>query len=133
MTIPLNFTINTGWVYINHKTSTLYQHRKKLNPTEPYLFDIFPTEILTDIDVWVSSLEHYDKLKAVIKNMNTLSTPHSSTFLLIYGLPTTISASIVVGIMRDFTSGNISAYLIRTVNLVCAISYSGVIIQVLAS
>ena len=57
------------------KTSTLHHHWKQLKPTEASLFDILPTEILTDIDIWVSGLKHHDKLKAVVTKMNSLSNP----------------------------------------------------------
>ena len=75
MTTPCNFAINTRWGHTNHKTITLQFHPKQLKPTEKCLFDIFPTDILTDIYIWVSGLEHCDKFKAVIKNMNTFPNP----------------------------------------------------------
>ena len=75
MTMPRNFAINKILGHTYHNTSTLHRHPKRLKPIETSLFNIFPTVILTDIDIWVSGLEHHDKFKAVIKNMNTLSNP----------------------------------------------------------
>ena len=75
MKTPRNFAINTRWGHTNQKTSTLHHHPKQLELTETYLFGIFPTCILTDIDIWVSGLKHLDKFKAVIKNTNNLYNP----------------------------------------------------------
>ena len=75
MTTPRNFAINTRLVHANHKTSTIHCHPKLLKPTKTYLFDLFPQYILTDIDIWVSCLEHCNKFKAVITNMNTMCNP----------------------------------------------------------
>ena len=75
MTKPLNFVISTRWGHANHKTSTLHFHPKLLKPTEKYLFNLLPQYILTDIDIWVSGLEHREKFKAVIPNMNTMCSP----------------------------------------------------------
>ena len=74
-TTPRNFVINTIWVNVYHNTSTPHWHPKWLKPTEISLFNILPTDILTDIDIWVSGLEHCDKFKAFIKNMNTMCNP----------------------------------------------------------
>ena len=56
MTTPPNFTKKIRWLHTNHKTSTLHRHTKLLKPTEASLFDILPTVVLTDIDIWVSGL-----------------------------------------------------------------------------
>ena len=45
---------------------------KQLKPTEAYLFDLFPQDILTDIDIWVYGIKHRDKSKSVITNINTM-------------------------------------------------------------
>ena len=66
MTTPRNFAKNTRWRYTDHKTSTLHRNTKQLYPTEEYLFNLFPTAILTDIDIWVSGIKHCDKFKVVV-------------------------------------------------------------------
>ena len=82
MTTPLYFAKNTGWGRANNKKcpssffaytlnthickNTLHRHPEKLKPTEASLFDLFPAVILTDIEIWVSVLEHCDKFKAVL-------------------------------------------------------------------
>ena len=70
-----NFLIHTRWGHSNLKKSTLNHHPKQLNPIETYLFDTFPRYILTYIDIWVSGLEHRERFKAVIRNINTLCNP----------------------------------------------------------
>ena len=75
MTTPRNFAITTRWGNTNNNKSTLHYHLKRLNPTETSLFNIFPTDILTDIDIWVSGLEHCDKFKSVVNNMDTMLNP----------------------------------------------------------
>ena len=53
-------------------TSTLQLHSKRLNPSQVSLFGLLTIDIITDIEIWVSSLEHRDKFKPVafrIKNM----------------------------------------------------------------
>ena len=75
MTTPRNFAINTILGNSNNNTRTLHRQPKQLNPNEKYLFDLFPQDILTDIDIWVSGLEHREKFKAVIMNMNTMCKP----------------------------------------------------------
>ena len=74
MTTIRNFTINTRWGHY-YQTSTLNRHMKLLNPTENYLYGLFPQYILTDIDIWISGLEHRDKFKAAITNINPLCNP----------------------------------------------------------
>ena len=75
MTTTRNFTINTRWGNPNQTTSTLHHHHKRLNPTQTYLLDLLPQDILTDIDIWVFRIEHHDKFKAVITNINPLCNP----------------------------------------------------------
>ena len=52
-----------------------YRHPKLLNPTEAYIFNIFPTFVLTGIEIWVSGLEHRDKLKAIVMRINFMYIP----------------------------------------------------------
>ena len=75
MTTTRNFAINTRWGHANHRTSTLHRHTKLLNPSEIYLFHLLPQDILTDIDIWLSRLDHCEKFKAFITNMNTMCNP----------------------------------------------------------
>ena len=75
MTTIRNIAKNTRWGHTNQKTSTLHRHPKQLNLTEASLFDLLSTVILMIIDIWVSGLEHCDKFKAFVKNMNSLSNP----------------------------------------------------------
>ena len=72
MTTTCNFEINTRLGHANQTKITLYRHPKKTSPTETYLFDLLPQEILTDIDIWVSGLEYREKFKAIITNINPL-------------------------------------------------------------
>ena len=46
-----------------------------MNPTETYLFHLLPQDTLTDIEMWVYGLEHREKFKAVITNINPLCNP----------------------------------------------------------
>ena len=91
MTTPHNFAKNTGWgradknkfprelfplpLNTHLRTSTLHCYPKRLKPTEASLFDLFPTVILTDIEIWVSGLEHRDKFKAVVSRLNSMFNP----------------------------------------------------------
>ena len=75
MTNTCNFAINTRWGHANQKTSTLHLHLKWIKPTETYLFDLLPQDILTEIDILTSGLEHCDKLKAVITKINPFCNP----------------------------------------------------------
>ena len=75
MTTTRKFVINTRWVHVNHTTSTLHRHPKQLKTTEIFLFGLLPQDILTDIDIWVSGIEHRDKFNATILNMNTMCIP----------------------------------------------------------
>ena len=72
MTTTRNVTINTRWGHADQTTSTLHRYLKWLKPTEKYLFHLLPQYILTDINIWVSGLEHRKKFKAVITNINPL-------------------------------------------------------------
>ena len=63
MTTTRNFVISTRWGHTNQKTSTLHRHPKLINPTETYLFHLLPQDTLTDIDMWVSGLEHREKIQ----------------------------------------------------------------------
>ena len=78
---PRDFTKNTVWGReINKKdpceffalplkknilTSTLQCHYKEPNTSQASLFYLLPTEILTDIEIWVSGLKHCDKFKLI--------------------------------------------------------------------
>ena len=91
MTTPSDFTKNTGWVHINNnkyprelfvwplnihrRTSTLQRPSKRLNPLQAYLFDLSPTAILTDIEIWVSVLEYYNKYKHVLSRFKPMCNP----------------------------------------------------------
>ena len=75
MTTPHNFAINKRWGHIDNKTSTLHLHPKQLMPTEMFLCDLLTTDILMDIDIWVTNLKHRNKFKAFIKNINTMCNP----------------------------------------------------------
>ena len=75
MTTPHNFAINKRWGHIDKKTSTLHLHPKQLMPTEMFLFELLTADILTDIDIWVTSLKHRDKFKAFIKNIYNMCNP----------------------------------------------------------
>ena len=79
MTTPHNFAKNKRWINTNHKTNTLHRHPKKLKPTEAYLFDLFPTLIFTDIEIWVSGLEHRDKFKTIVSRINFMYNPITFT------------------------------------------------------
>ena len=73
--MPRNFAKNTRWVCANHKIITLHLHPKLLKPEESYLFDLLPTDILVDIDIWLSVLEHRDKFRSVISHINSMYNP----------------------------------------------------------
>ena len=91
MTMPRKFAKNIGWGHSDHKKfphelfpsplnthrrrSKLLCHPKQINPTEASLFDIFPTLILAYILIWVSSLGHPDKFKAVVLRINSIYNP----------------------------------------------------------
>ena len=91
MTTPRDFTKNTGWGCANNKkcphrffasplnthrrTSTLHRHTERLQPIQASLFDILPTVILTDIEIWVSGLKHRDKFKSGVSRINSMYKP----------------------------------------------------------
>ena len=75
MKTPHNFAINTVWGHTDHKTSALHRNTKQVKPIETSLFNILPTDILTNIDIWASGLKHCYKFKAAVKNMDTFSKP----------------------------------------------------------
>ena len=75
MTNERNSVINTRWGHADQTTSTLHCHPKLLKPTETYLFDLLPQDILTEIDFLTSGIEHREKPKAVITKINPLSNP----------------------------------------------------------
>ena len=91
MTTTCDFSKNTGWEHDDNKkfprelialplnthlrTITLQCHPKQLNPIEAFLFDIFSTVILADIEIWISGLEHRYKFKAVVSCINSMYNP----------------------------------------------------------
>ena len=93
MTIwPRNYTKETGWVHTGEPATAprekflyslnMHWHKiilqlptKWLNPTDASLFDILPSDILADIDIWVSSLEHWNKFKPFISCFKYMSNP----------------------------------------------------------
>ena len=70
MTTTHNFAVNKRWGHANQTTSTLHRHPELINTIETCLLNLFPQDILTDIDIWVSGLEHCDKLKAGCQDIN---------------------------------------------------------------
>ena len=119
MTTLNNFAKNTRWGHTDHTKSTLHHHPKKLNPTEASLFDILPTVILTDIEIWVYGLNHCDKLKAVVSRITLIYNTILFTITHELWTPTTILGS-TSGIMRYYTNEHICAP-----HWVCAISTTG--------
>ena len=75
MTKPCKFAKNTRWGHTDHMKITPQRHPKQLNLTEAYLFDLLPTVILTDIEIWVSGLEHCDRFKAIVSRINFMYNP----------------------------------------------------------
>ena len=91
MTTPRDFTKNTGWGHADnkkyprefftsplnthHRTINLQYHSKLLKPSQAQLFDLLPTDILIDIEIWVSSLEHSEKFKPIILCFKTICNP----------------------------------------------------------
>ena len=102
---------------------------KRLKPTETYFFSLFPQDILTDIDILTSGLEHHDKLKAAITRIILCVTPFSLTFPKNFRRPTTISVYTLVDITSVLIHGNIGAF---KLTCVCASKrYSLVVLQLL--
>ena len=91
MPTPREFTKNTGWGRSDSKkhppeffvfplnthqlTSNIQHHSKQLNTSQAPLFYLLPTEILTDIEIWVSGLEHCDKFKPFVSRIKTMCNP----------------------------------------------------------
>ena len=91
MKMPREFTKNTGWgrannkkhpreffaspLNMHHHTRTLHHNTKRLKPAEESSFDLLPTVILTDIEIWVPGLKHCDKFKAVVSQINSMYNP----------------------------------------------------------
>ena len=72
------------------RTSTLQCHKKILNVSQALLFDLLTTDILTDIEICVSGLDHCDRFKPVVSRFKLCVTPSSLQCLMIYGSPITI-------------------------------------------
>ena len=72
MTTTRTFVITTIWGDSATTTSTLHRHTKIHNPTESCPFYLLPQDVLTEIDLLASLLEHRDKLKAVITKIHPL-------------------------------------------------------------
>ena len=53
-------------------TITLQRHTKKLKPSQASLLYLLPTVIPTDIEIWLSGLEHRDNFKPIILRINTM-------------------------------------------------------------
>ena len=83
MTIwPRKSTEKTGWGHskympylrelftsplnIHFRTSNLQHNSKRLKPSHVSLFQFLPTEILTGIGIWVSTLEHQYKFNPIV-------------------------------------------------------------------
>ena len=80
---PRNSTKNTGWgnievprtaprgiflspLNIHCRILLIQRPTKQLNPSHASLFDIIPSDILLDIDIWIYRLKHGDKYNHVI-------------------------------------------------------------------
>ena len=91
MTTPRDFTTNTGWGRADNKKypreffasplnthrrkSTLHRHSKRLKTSQASLFYLLHTDILMNIEIWVSDLKHLDKFKPVVSRINTMCNP----------------------------------------------------------
>ena len=91
MTTPRDFNKNTGWGRDNNNkylreffasllithclTSNLQRHSNQLKPSHSSLFYLLHTYILTDTEVWLSSLEHCDKFNPVVLRIKTKCNP----------------------------------------------------------
>ena len=91
MTTPRDFTKNTGYgrannnkyprelfapsLNIHHGTINLQRHTKQLKPSHALLFDLLPTVILTDIEIWLSGLKYHDSFKPVVLCITTMYNP----------------------------------------------------------
>ena len=129
MTTTRNFVINTRWGHANQTTSKLHRHPKRLNPTENYLFDLLTQYLLKEIDFLASGLEHHEKLKAVITEINPLCNP------ILFAIPQELCVPYynfsvyIIFIMSVITHGHIGVFQltrVRATNI-----YSQVILRLL--
>ena len=60
---------------MHHRAIILQRPTKLLNPTHASLFNTLPSDILADIDIFLSILEHHDKFKHVILHFKSISNP----------------------------------------------------------
>ena len=59
-----------------HRFTIILQHpTKQLNPSYASLFNLLPSGILADIDIWLPGLEHCDKFKHVILRLKYMCKP----------------------------------------------------------
>ena len=91
MTMPRDFTKNTGWGRADNnkypsklfasplnthlRTSSLQLPSKKLNPLQAPLFDLLTTAILKDIEILVSGLKYCEKFNPVVLGFKTICNP----------------------------------------------------------
>ena len=74
---PLN--MHCGTLLLQHPTNLL-------KPSYASLFAILPSDISTDIDVWLSGLEHCNIFKHVILRLKLMCNPVLLNILMTYGL-----------------------------------------------
>ena len=67
--------IFSGTLNIHCCTLILQLPIKLLNPSHESLFDLLLTEILADIDIWLSGLEDHNKFKRVILSFKYVCNP----------------------------------------------------------
>ena len=72
-TVPNEIFLDT--LNMRHRTILLQRPTKLLNPLHASLFDLLPSDILADIDIWISGLEHRDKFKHVISRFKSMCNP----------------------------------------------------------
>ena len=75
MTTTRTIATNKILGHSNTTTSTLHCHLRQHKPTETNLFDLLPQEIVMEIDLLASELEHRKKIKAIITKINHLFNP----------------------------------------------------------
>ena len=75
MTTTRTLAIYTRWGHANTTTSTFHRHLKRHKPTETYLFDLLPQDILAEINSLASVLDHRNKLMAAIIKIYHLFNP----------------------------------------------------------
>ena len=90
--LPRNSIKETGWgntkeprtapreVFLDtinmHRCILLLQlNTKRLNPSHESLFDILPSDILANIDIWLSGLENCNKFKHFISRFKFMCNP----------------------------------------------------------